>query len=123
MYYSHSLSSDCGIDLRTNVVITQLYGWILRARADPFDQRAFERVRADRKMGKIHPSGPTQSDRRGPVDPFPAQMWEGDGSARTAAGVRARLLMSSPGTPGSEMTGNSNISDGSRLAPPALMSW
>jgi hypothetical protein len=53
-------------------------------RADPFDQRAFERVPADRKIGKTHPSGPTQTDRHGLVDPFRAQMWERDGSARTS---------------------------------------
>jgi hypothetical protein len=52
-------------------------------RADPFDQRVFERVRADRKMGKTHPSGPTQTDRRGPVDSFQAKMWERDRSAQT----------------------------------------
>jgi hypothetical protein len=50
--------------------------------ADPFNQRSSERVRMDRKIRKTRPSGPTQMDRRGPVDPFPAQMWERDGSAR-----------------------------------------
>jgi hypothetical protein len=52
----------------------------------------------------MHPKGSTQTDKRGPVDLFPAQMWEIIESARTAARVRARLLMFSPGPPGSEAT-------------------
>jgi hypothetical protein len=71
-------------------------------RANPFDPRASERVRVDRKMGKSHPSSPTQIDRCGPADPFLAQMWERIGSARTSARVRACLLVSSPGPPGSD---------------------
>jgi hypothetical protein len=48
-------------------------------RADANDHPASERVRADRKMGKSHPSGPTQTAKGGPADPFPAQMWERNG--------------------------------------------
>jgi hypothetical protein len=52
-------------------------------RTDANDHPASERVCTDRIMGKSQPSGPTQIDRGGPTDPFLAQMWERDGSART----------------------------------------
>jgi L1 cell adhesion molecule like protein len=67
------------------------------------------------KWGKRTPAGRRNRTDAGRHNPFLAQMWERDGSARTAAGVRARLLMSSPGPPGSETTRNSNVSNGSRL--------
>jgi hypothetical protein len=67
-------------------------------RADPFDHPASERVRADRKMGKSQPSGPTQIDnavRSCPCAPISAS----DLDLKCVGPDSARVLLPCPSCP------------------------